>query len=146
MQYIFEKTIIPDKLQQEILDGGLSSIQYIETIENVIKIIFHDILTEQQETTLSMIVSSHDATPIVILPDVTPRQIRQALILSGISLDSIETTLDNLPEPTRSMAKIEWEYSTAFQRNRPLVIQVGTLLGWTSEQLDDLWTLAKGLS
>lgn len=79
------------------------------------------------------------------ISDVTPRQIRQALILSGISLEQIETALDSLPEPTRSLAKIEWEYSIAFKRDRPLVIQVGQMLGWTSEQLDDLWKFANTL-
>lgn len=79
------------------------------------------------------------------IPDATPRQIRQALILSGVSIDMITAALDSLPEPTRSLAKVEWEYSIAFKRNRQLVIQVGLMLGWTPEQLDDLWKLALSL-
>lgn len=77
-----------------------------------------------------------------ILPDVTPRQIRQALILSGVSMQSIENALMSLPEPTRSLALTEWEYSIAFKRNRDLVKNVGVMLGWTPSQLDDLWILA----
>lgn len=80
-----------------------------------------------------------------IIKDVTPRQIRQALILSGVSMASIDAALDTLPEPTKSLAKAEWEYSIAFQRNRPLVAQVGIMLGWTSQQLDDLWIFAHTL-
>lgn len=76
------------------------------------------------------------------IPTVTPRQIRQALILSGVSLQTIEDALDSLPEPTRSLAKTEWEYSVNFDRRRPLVVQVGLMLGWTSNQLDDLWLFA----
>lgn len=79
------------------------------------------------------------------IPDATPRQIRQALILSGVSIEMIEEALDSLPEPTRSLVKVEWEYSIAFKRNRPLVIQVGLMLGWTHKQLDDLWKLALSL-
>ena len=79
------------------------------------------------------------------IPDATPRQFRQALVLMGISVNQIEAALDQLPEPTRSLAQIEWEYSTAFIRTNPLVAQVGQLLGWTSEQLDALWKLAKTL-
>jgi hypothetical protein len=79
------------------------------------------------------------------IPDVTPRQIRQALILSGISLQDIDNALATLPEPTKSLAMTEWEYSIAFQRNRPLVASVGQMLGWTSEQLDDLWLMAATL-
>lgn len=79
---------------------------------------------------------------VVEIPDVTPRQIRQALILSGVSLQSITDALATLEEPTKSLAMAEWEYSIAFQRNRPLVASVGQMLGWTSEQLDNLWLFA----
>lgn len=79
------------------------------------------------------------------IPSVTPRQIRQALILSGISIAQIESALDSLPEPIKSLAKTEWEYSNAFERNRPLVEQMGAMLGWSSEQLDNLWLFAGSL-
>lgn len=86
-----------------------------------------------------------DAHTRPILPDVTPRQIRQALILSGVSLQMIEDALNSLSEPMKSLAKIEWEYSIAFQRNRPMVSQVGAMLGWTETQIDNLWQLARSL-
>lgn len=76
------------------------------------------------------------------LPDVTPRQMRQALILSGVSMEMIETALSSLPEPNRSLALTEWEYSIAFKRQNPLVKMVAVLLGWTDDQLDDLWIMA----
>lgn len=76
------------------------------------------------------------------IPDVTPRQMRQALILSGISLANIDATIATLPDPIKSLAQVEWEYSIAFERNRPLVAEVGAMLGWTSNQLDALWALA----
>lgn len=76
------------------------------------------------------------------LPDVTPRQIRQAFILSGLLTTVIEDAFLALPEPTKSFAEVEWQYSLSFKRRRPLVIQVGLMLGWTEKQLDDLWILA----
>lgn len=79
------------------------------------------------------------------IPSVTPRQIRQAMILSGISLLSIESALDNLPDPQRSLAKTEWEYSVAFDRYRGLVSSVGAMLGYNDDQLDALWLLAGSL-
>jgi hypothetical protein len=79
------------------------------------------------------------------IPDVTPRQIRQAIILSGISIASIEAAIDTLPEPTKSLVLTEWDYSIAFQRNRPLVNQVGAMLGMSSAQLDALWRFAATL-
>lgn len=77
--------------------------------------------------------------------DVTPRQMRQALILNGVSMQQIEDALDSLPEPTKSLAKVEWEYSISFQRNRPLVSQMGAMLGWNEAQLDALWKFASSL-
>jgi len=76
------------------------------------------------------------------IPSVTPRQIRQALVLTGISIETIETTLASLPEPAKSLATIEWEYSTLFIRNNNFVKQLGPMLGFTNDQLDQLWLLA----
>ena len=69
----------------------------------------------------------------------SPRQIRLALIIMGISLSDIDANLDLLPEPTKSLAKVSWEYSLEFYRDDPLVDSVASLLGWTSEQTDYLW-------
>lgn len=79
------------------------------------------------------------------IPDVTPRQIRQALVLMGVSLTDINNALNSLPEPQKTLAMVEWEYSIAFQRHRPLVESVGVMLGWSSGQLDSLWRLAATL-
>ena len=79
------------------------------------------------------------------IPSVTPRQIRQAMILSGVNLTMVDSALASLPEPMRSLAQTEWEYSTEFFRRRPLVESVGMMLGWNSEQLDNLWLLAGSL-
>lgn len=82
------------------------------------------------------------SAPVNIIPDVTPRQIRQALILSGVTMAQITDALNSFSEPIKSLANAEWEYSNAFDRKRPLVEAVGQMLGWTSQQLDDLWKFA----
>lgn len=79
------------------------------------------------------------------IADVTPRQIRQAMILKGISLSQIDDIINSMPEPQKSLARAEWEYSNAFERDRPLVDQMGHLLGKTDEELDALWLFAKTL-
>jgi hypothetical protein len=86
--------------------------------------------------------AAYDSAHPAPIKDVSPRQMRSALILSGVSLESIDAALNTLSEPTRSLARTEWEFSLAFQRNRPLVNQVGQMLGWTSAQLDQLWIYA----
>lgn len=81
----------------------------------------------------------------VPLSSVSPRQIRLALVLSGITLAQISDALATLEEPTRTLAIIQWEYSVEFDRYNGLVDQVGTMLGWTTQQLNDLWIFAATL-
>lgn len=76
------------------------------------------------------------------LPDITPRQLRLALVMNGINMSDVEAALDTLPEPHKSYASISWNYAVAFSRRDPLVDSVALMLGWTSEQLDDLWVFA----
>jgi len=76
---------------------------------------------------------------------ITPRQARQALLLSGVSTEMILSGLNSLPSPQKELSLIEWEYSTAFNRQNPLVVNVALVLGWTSYQLDDLWILGSSL-
>jgi hypothetical protein len=82
---------------------------------------------------------------VKVIPDVTPRQIRQAMVLRGISISQIDSAIDSMPEPNRSFAKIEWEYSIAFQRNNPLVTAIGAIVGKSKDELDELWKLAATL-
>lgn len=76
---------------------------------------------------------------------VTPRQMRIALVMSGISLSTIEAIIDSLPEPQKSVTKITWEYSVEFQRKNPILIAMAPALGFNSQQLDQLFTLASTL-
>lgn len=79
------------------------------------------------------------------VPDqVTMRQARLALLGAGL-LDDVTAAIDALPEPTRTAARIEWEYSTSVQRHRGLVQQLGSALGMTSEQLDALFIAAAAI-
>lgn len=79
------------------------------------------------------------------IQSVTPRQIRLALLQLGVTMETIDTALNSLPEPTKSQALVEWNFASVFERNWPLVDQVAAILGWTEDQLDDLWILAATL-
>ena len=79
-----------------------------------------------------------------ILP-VTPRQLRLAIIMSGLSIAQIDAAIAVLPEPNKSIASTEWEYSLSFERNHPLVDEIGAILGKTSEEIDAVWLLAETL-
>lgn len=72
---------------------------------------------------------------------ITPRQIRLALIQSGISLSTIDTMIDSTDEPQKSVLKILREYSSSYERDDAMLIQFAQQLGMTDEQLDQLFIL-----
>lgn len=75
---------------------------------------------------------------------VTMRQARLALLGAGL-LSSVDVAIDVMSEPTRSAARIEWEYSNELQRSNPLVLALGPALNLTSEQIDALFITASAL-
>lgn len=84
-------------------------------------------------------------TPISSIQAVTPRQMRIALVMSGISLDTIESVINSLPEPTKTVTRVTWEYSVEFQRNNPLLNTMAPILGLSKQQVDNLFALASTL-
>lgn len=95
------------------------------------------------EAALDALISNH--VPLYVPAEVTPRQMRLALVFSGISLSTIDAIIDSLPEPTKSAASITWEYSNEIQRTNPLVLSLAPALGLTVAQIDQLFITAGGL-
>lgn len=88
---------------------------------------------------------ARQAAPLPVPATVTRRQARQALLLEGL-LDLVPEKLAAIPNLThRALATIEWEDSQVFERNRPLVISIGTALGLDSDGLDELFRKAGAL-
>lgn len=75
---------------------------------------------------------------------VTMRQARLALLNAGL-LSSVGAAIDAMSEPSRSAARIEWEYSNELQRENALVLALAPALGLTSEQVDVLFISARAL-
>ena len=71
---------------------------------------------------------------------VSMRQARLALLNAG-KLDAAGTALLSMPRS----AQIEWEYSTEVRRDSALVVGVGSTLGLTESQIDDLFIAASVL-
>ncbi len=70
---------------------------------------------------------------------VTRRQAKQALLLNGF-LVNVQPAIDAIPDAAqRAMIQIEWDDSQVFERDRPALIALGSALGLTSVQLDDLF-------
>lgn len=76
------------------------------------------------------------------IPDVTPRQIRMALLYAGVTEAMVDAAINTLSSPTKEAAMIAWKYSTAFQRNNALIPLVAQMLNYNSDQLDALWLQA----
>jgi len=83
--------------------------------------------------------------PPIEIPDISPRQMKSALLLMGITEDTIVASLAGMPSPQKELAKIAYDESLVFIRNNELVDMVGQLLGWSSKELDDLWIFAQSL-
>jgi hypothetical protein len=107
-------------------------------IENGIEISANDLTALQASFNAGALIKEE-------LYDVTPRQMRQALILSGLTLSIIDAAIASLPEPNKSLAQVEWEYSVMFKRSNPLVNMIGYVVGKTPTEVDDLWRLASTL-
>ena len=84
------------------------------------------------------------SSPAEVPQSVSMRQARLALLNDGI-LGDVDIALASLPEPDKSEATIEWEYSQTVERNRPFVALLGAALGLNDTQLDDLFILAATL-
>ena len=78
--------------------------------------------------------------PIPIPQSVSPRQIRQALTRAGLR-DGVEAAVAAGDQDTKDW----YEFATVFERSNPHVVAMGTALGVSELQLDELFTLAATL-
>ena len=83
-------------------------------------------------------------TPSSVPQEITMRQARLALLDIGL-LANVQTAINTLSEPAKTKAQIEWEYSNALQRDNPFVTTLGTALGLSSDDIDNLFITASGL-
>ena len=75
---------------------------------------------------------------------VTMRQARLALLQAGL-LDKIDAAINSLPEPQKSAAKIEWEYSQEVQITSKMAAFIAQIIGLSSEQVNQLFIKAAGI-
>lgn len=84
---------------------------------------------------------------------VTNQQLRTALVMisyqqnkPNIHPDAIRAFIEQLPEPNRSLALQQWEYSNEMLRNNPMVNSLAGALGLSSSDLDGIWLYAATLT
>ncbi|MCV0378993.1 hypothetical protein [Nitratireductor sp.] len=74
------------------------------------------------------------------------RQLRLGLIANGITLASVQAAIDGIADPTaREIAQVEWDYATTFERTHSLILQIGTALNLTPEEIDVMWSASISL-
>jgi hypothetical protein len=76
---------------------------------------------------------------------VSRRQLRLALVLRGVSLKSIENFIDQLPIEVKPYAEIGWNDAQEFLREDELFILMAKSIGWSDEELDELFINASKL-
>lgn len=76
---------------------------------------------------------------------VSQRQLRTQLVLNGFNLDAIQTAINGLSEPDKSIAQIAWDYAITFERNSPLLVVVGQMLGLSESDIDTIFLNASAL-
>jgi len=73
----------------------------------------------------------------------TPRQLRIALIQTGISPSVIDAQIDGISDPVqKEIARAEWEYALEIKKEHPLVGMIAASLNLTEQQVTDIFILA----
>lgn len=79
---------------------------------------------------------------IVAVPqEVTMRQARLALLENGL-LANVQPAINSLPEPDKTKAQIEWDYSNGLERGNAFVATLGAALGLNAAGIDALFLQA----
>lgn len=95
-------------------------------------------------TIKAIIAYTPEQEPEAIPTEVTMRQARLALLAAG-KLAGVDAYIASMPEPQRTAAQIEWEYSNVLQRSNPFVSQLGAALGLDDAAIDALFVEAAKL-
>ena len=82
--------------------------------------------------------------PTAVPQEVTMRQARLALHAAG-KLLAVNAAISALPDPPKTAALIEWEYSSTVRRDSQFVAMLGPALGLDSAALDALFVAASKL-
>lgn len=80
-----------------------------------------------------------------LMPILTPRQFRDALIDADIMPDQVTVAISQIPDAkARAKALNAWEYPTQFTRTDPLIDDIGNVFNFTTQQIDEMWRVASG--
>ena len=141
---------IPGTVPSEVQECSEEQVEALESLGfTVVSDEEYENYLESQES----IIAAWQATRPNNIPPVTNQQLRTALVNLSFQQnkpqlhpEAIRAFIENLAEPTRSLAIQQWEYSNEMIRNNPLVNSMASSLGLTQSDLDAIWVYAKTLS
>ena len=70
---------------------------------------------------------------------------RAALVLAGITEAQVDALISSLPEPSKTVATIQWNYGNFIERGHPLIASLGSAMGLTVEQIGNVFRVAETL-
>lgn len=78
-----------------------------------------------------------------IYPPISARQLRLTLLQNGITSQDVINKINQIPDPIqKEAALIEFEYAIQFERDNPLLNQIGSAFELTEEMIDTMWESA----
>ena len=75
-------------------------------------------------------------SPPVVPETLTAVQIRLWLVAHGISLEQVGAAIAALPDETREVTRIEWEYSATIHRASSTLVAMATACGMDAAAID----------
>ena len=84
--------------------------------------------------------TSEEIASMIVVPDsISQMKLRKQLVLSGISIASIDALIQSLPQPNRDLIYTMWEYAVVFDRHNPELNAMAQMLEITQQQLDEIF-------
>ena len=84
--------------------------------------------------------TSEEIASMIVVPDsISQMKLRKQLILSGISIASVDALIQSLPQPNRDLIYTMWEYAVVFDRHNPELNAMAQMLEITQQQLDEIF-------
>lgn len=94
----------------------------------------------QYSSTVSQITQAAESVP----QEVERWKLRAALKTMGY-FNSVEAVISAIPEPQQTILREKWAGQETVQRNHPTIIQLGTAIGLSSSQIDDVFKTANAI-
>lgn len=78
-------------------------------------------------------------------PTLTRKQLRNGLLSIGVTSADVEAQIGMIADPLeREAALIDWQDTQSYERDYPMINQIGAALGLPEEQIDALWLWSAG--